>query len=253
MTKAIQIKTMTLGSGLPKICVPLTGTTRESLYEETKKIKEAGPDLVEWRADYYEDLTSLAELKETISGISGILEGIPLLFTIRTRAEGGLAGLSVEDYGKVNLAAAETGLVDLIDVEVFGEEEKKCELIRAVQSKGVRVIASSHDFQKTDPQDVLLERFDAMDKSGADILKMAVMPKSFADVAALLLVTAQMTEERTEKPVITMSMGSVGALSRVCGEMSGSALTFGTVGAASAPGQIPVDKLKALMRSLHEM
>jgi 3-dehydroquinate dehydratase-1 len=72
-------------------------------------------------------------------------------------------------------------------------------------------------------------------------------------VAALLLVTAQMTEERTEKPVITMSMGSVGALSRVCGEMSGSALTFGTVGAASAPGQIPVGKQKALMSSLHEM
>jgi 3-dehydroquinate dehydratase-1 len=138
-------------------------------------------------------------------------------------------------------------------VEVFGEEEKKCKLIRAIQKKGVRVIASSHDFQKTDPQEVLLARFDVMDKSGADVLKMAVMPKSFADVANLLSVTAQMTEERTEKPVITMSMGAVGALSRICGEMTGSALTFGTVGSASAPGQIPMDRLKSLMQALHKM
>ena len=48
MTKPIQIKNISLGEGLPKICVPLTGKTEEEIKEEGKKTVEAGAELVEW-------------------------------------------------------------------------------------------------------------------------------------------------------------------------------------------------------------
>ena len=44
MTKPIMIKTLCLGDGQPKICVPLTGGTAEELFQEAEKIKEAGAD-----------------------------------------------------------------------------------------------------------------------------------------------------------------------------------------------------------------
>ena len=59
MTKPIQIKNISLGEGLPKICVPLTGKTEEEIKEEGKKTVEAGAELVEWRADFFEALEDL--------------------------------------------------------------------------------------------------------------------------------------------------------------------------------------------------
>ena len=56
MTKPIQIKNLTLGSGIPKICVPLTGKTREAILEEAKNAVSAGAQMLEWRADFFEDL-----------------------------------------------------------------------------------------------------------------------------------------------------------------------------------------------------
>ena len=176
MTKPIQIKKLTIGSGMPKVCVPLTANSAENLYKEAENAVNAQADLVEWRADFYKNLSDKEKTAEVLEKISGILGEIPLLFTIRTKEEGGNVDLPVEEYSQYNLNAARTGKADLIDVEVFGNEEKKKELIKGIHSMNVKVIASSHDFEKTDNRDALLERFMAMDQTGADILKMAVMP-----------------------------------------------------------------------------
>lgn len=79
-----------------------------------------------------------------------------------------------------------------MDVEIFSQENP-LELIRAIQEKGAKVIASSHDFQKTDDREILLKRFQEMDRSGADVLKMAVMPEEFDDVAAIMQVTSEIS------------------------------------------------------------
>lgn len=250
MTKPIRIKGLEIGSGLPKVCVPLTKMSQEALFEEAKAAGAANPDLVEWRGDFYEELLVKEKLEETLKGISEILGNVPLLFTVRTAAEGGRADLLAEEYEQVNLNAAESGYADLVDVEVFSVGTAA--LIEKLQKTGVKVIASSHDFEKTDDRETLLKRFQEMDTTGADILKMAVMPKEFDDVAAIMQVTSEMVNQHTEKPVISMSMGSVGAISRIAGENFGSAVTFATVGAASAPGQFPIMELRAMMQTLHE-
>ena len=251
MTKTIQIKNLTIGSGMPKICVPMTCASCEELCREAKEAKNAGADLVEWRADFYEALSDTDRMLETLGKIREVLGEIPLLFTIRTQAEGGKGSLSTKEYAHANLAAAGSGNADLIDVEVFGEEEEKKALIASVQAKGAAVIGSSHDFEKTDDCAVLLKRFREIDASGADILKMAVMPEEFDDVAAIMQATNRMVTEFTEKPVISMAMGSIGSISRIAGENFGSSVTFATVGAASAPGQFPIRELRAMIEALH--
>lgn len=252
MTQPIQIKGLTIGKGLPKICVPLTAKTAYELCGEAEQAKAAGAELVEWRADFYEDLLQEEKTAETLKKLSDVLGEIPLLFTIRTKEEGGNGELSEEAYIRLNMAAAQSGYADLVDVEVFGDEEEKKALIAAVHHTHAKVIGSSHDFEKTDDKETLLARFKAMDESGADILKMAVMPDEFEDVAAIMQATNEMVQRYTDKPVIAMAMGQIGSISRIAGENFGSAVTFAAVGAASAPGQFPIGELRAMMEALHK-
>lgn len=251
MTTPIQIKNLLIGSGIPKVCVPLTSSSGEELCKEAMAAREAGADLVEWRADFYEHLLSIDQTMETLAKLSDILGQIPLLFTIRTKEEGGNCQISTKDYVNLNAAAARSKKADLIDVEVFGAEEEKRALIEELHLSGAVVIASSHDFEKTDDRETLLKRFRDMDATGADILKMAVMPEEFDDVAAIMQVTNQMSREYTVKPLISMAMGGLGSMSRIAGENFGSAVTFATVGAASAPGQFPIKELRMMMETLH--
>ena len=269
MTVPVRINELEIGSGLPKVCVPLTAKSETALCEETKNAKAAKPDLVEWRADFYEDLFEVSKTVEMAQKLKEILDDIPLLFTIRTKAEGGNVPISMMDYAELNFAAASEGKVNLVDVEVFSTDaemlgesvaeecklmiaEMKKNLIEKLHETDAKVIASSHDFDKTDSREILLKRFQAMEESNADILKMAVMPKCEDDVKAIMETTDKMRKEYTDKPLVSMSMGALGAISRIEGEGFGSSITFATVGAASAPGQIPINELREKMQEFHE-
>ncbi|MDO5136496.1 MAG: type I 3-dehydroquinate dehydratase [Eubacteriales bacterium] len=251
MTKPLKIRDILLGEGMPKICVPITAKKREALLAEARGAAGAGADLVEWRADFYEGLGDQGEMEKTLWSLSDVLGQVPLLFTIRTKKEGGSCQISTEDYIKLNLWAARSKKADLLDVEAFGEEKRKKELIQRIQEAGGKVIASAHDFEKTDGEDLLLRRFQAMEGSGADILKLAVMPGDFQDVVSLMSATCRVWG-MTSRPLISMSMGSIGAVSRIAGESFGSCLTFGTVGAPSAPGQLPIERLRIMLETLHQ-
>ncbi|NAD76975.1 type I 3-dehydroquinate dehydratase, partial [Enterococcus hirae] len=85
----VQVKGLNLGKGHPKICAPMIGDTREELLREAILAKEAGADLVEWRIDYYEDVFQYEKVTETLVLIHEMLDGLPVLFTFRTIAEGG--------------------------------------------------------------------------------------------------------------------------------------------------------------------
>ena len=77
------------------------------------------------------------------------------------------------------------------------------------------------------------------------------MPHSRKDVLTLLSATEEM-DRRTTHPLITMSMGPVGMISRLCGEVFGSAMTFGAVGKVSAPGQVNANDLAGVLKLIHE-
>ena len=109
------------------------------------------------------------------------------------------------------------------------------------------MIASNHDFAKTPPVEEMRRRLRRMEELGADAAKLAVMPVERQDVLNLLEVTLW-AEQALGIPVVTMSMGKMGLLSRICGGLTGSAMTFASAGTASAPGQIPVDSMTELLK-----
>jgi len=89
-------------------------------------------------------------------------------------------------------------------------------------------------------------------ESGADVVKLAVMPQNMWDVLHLLEETNRFHENHPDHPLITMSMGVKGGISRVAGEFFGSCVTFGAGGQASAPGQLPVKQLEEILHILHQ-
>ena len=78
------------------------------------------------------------------------------------------------------------------------------------------------------------------------------MPNEVTDVFRLLSVTHDFKEIHKELPVVTMSMGGYGVISRICGELYGSCITFGSHEKPSAPGQLQMDVLAQILDTLHE-
>lgn len=250
--KTIKIKNIEIGAGIPKICIPITGTCREEILKELEVIKSQMPDLAEWRVDCYEEGKDSEKTWEMLKTISDSLGQIPLLFTFRTAGEGGNMEIAFEDYVNLLKKAAKTGLTDIIDVEAFFCEKETKALTEALKQENVTVLASNHHFDRTPDAEEIKDRMKRMDACGADILKMAVMPKNKTDLYTLLKTTAQIHEE-TDKPVVTMSMGKTGVLSRICGEFTGSCITFAAGIQASAPGQIKAEKMRELLEKIHEI
>ena len=250
MTKPVYIKGIRLGEGIPRICVPVVGENRAEILEQAREAVRAGADLVEWRMDYWKEEDKKKYLEEILFALDSILSDKPLLFTIRTCREGGLFSESDEEYEILCMIAAASGKADLVDVEVFSSPKGRVELVQKLRSRGVRVAASSHDCQKTDSQEELISRLRKMDRTGADILKLAVMAQGFEDAARLMKAVSLMREE-TDKPLIAMAMGEHGMITRIAGEDYGSCVSFGTVGNPSAPGQLPAGELRSLMEALH--
>lgn len=60
-----------------------------------------------------------------------------------------------------------------------------------------------------------------------------------------------MYTDYADRPLLTMSMGGTGTVSRLAGEIFGSCATFGTIGESSAPGQIPADELAQVLDVIH--
>ena len=251
MNKAVTVRGVTIGEGIPKICVPIVGTTLEEITDSARKITEASPDVVEWRIDHFRDILDPEQMEEALRALRSILPDTPLLFTFRTKKEGGECEISMEDYTILNHRAVTSGLIDLIDVEIFSGDDVVQAIIQDAHAHQIPVIASNHHFHETPEEETLLNIFRKMNFLGADILKIAVMPSSRRDVLRLLSAT-ETASRFSEKPIITMSMSGTGLISRLCGEVFGSALTFGAVGKTSAPGQISASELKAVLNLIHE-
>ena len=148
------------------------------------------------------------------------------------------------------MVAADCRAVDLVDVE-FCEVENPKALIQEIHSYGNRVLTSQHDYMKTQKSNVMWELVNKMRQSGADVVKIAYTPDEAQDLLDLLSVTVRFHKEHPSIPIISMAMGNLGELTRISGEIFGSAVTFGKSGKSSAPGQIEYDRLKAVISDVH--
>ena len=252
MKRIVEVKSVKIGEGIPKVCVSMTGENLEELKKEARVLKTAPLDIVEWRADFFDEVQDTLKVKEVLGVIRKILYDIPIIFTFRSKKEGGAGNISVEYYKMLNRCVAEEKNVDLLDVEFFMGDDIAREIIENCHEHGVKVILSNHDFQNTPRKEEILLRLKRMQMLGADIAKIAVMPNDPSDVIELLSATNEMNQTFGEIPIITMSMSGIGSISRIAGEVFGSSVTFGALRKASAPGQIGVSDLNSTLKVLHE-
>ena len=247
--KTVKVKNVVFNEGAPKICVPLVGKTEKEILDEVAFLSDIDFDVIEFRVDHYENVEDFAKVTELLKKISEKSEK-PLLFTFRTKKEGGVHEMAEEKYFALNLAAIESGLIDLVDVELFSTPEEISRLIKAAKKKNVKIVMSNHDFDKTPSKDELVSRLVKMQDYGADITKVAVMPRTEEDVLTLLGATLEMKKAMGDRPCITMSMAKLGVISRLSGELFGSCMTFAAARQVSAPGQISVKDARNILNLL---
>lgn len=243
----VEIKGIVLGEGRAKVIVPITGRNAEELVAQASELARHTLDIVEWRVDFFSEMLNIEAVLEVGRAIVAALGGKPVLFTFRTAAEGGAQAIAPAHYAELNIALIDSGLVDAVDVEQFFDADAGDLVIAAAKRAGVAVVGSNHDFQATPPAAEIVRRLVAMQKRGCDIAKMAVMPHDPGDLLTMLSATWTMASQHAETPVITMSMGGVGVITRIGAQTFGSCATFAMVGQASAPGQVPVEDLQPIL------
>lgn len=234
------------------MCIPLIGKTESQLLRETRRARESGADLAEWRIDWYDRVSDLEALEQTGTALRRILGEMPLLMTFRTKEEGGAKAIETKRYQMLLLTLCEKHLADMIDVELLRGDELVKTIVEAAERTGVVVVGSNHDFDKTPEREEIIGRLCHMQALGVHMTKIAVMPREERDVLTLLDASLAMKEQYADRPFITMSMGKLGKISRMAGECFGSCLTFGTAGVSSAPGQMDTQKLNEILDLLHE-
>ena len=249
VTKAIAIRDLQLGSGTVKICIPLVATTEMALCKEVETVKADSPDLIEWRADLYSTEDPL-ELLRVLSDLRGKIGQIPLLFTYRSKREGGEGSLSESDYNDLITTVIQRKLVDLIDVEYSCAEERIRTLLQESASNGIVSVLSSHCLTGTPSQKKMEDILEHMLSFGADLPKLAVMAVEDTDVLRLLAATERIWKKHGMQPLITISMGDKGRLSRIAGGQFGSCVTFAAGEDPSAPGQIRIEQLRSALSIL---
>jgi len=231
---------------IPYICTPITGKTNEAIFEQLAQIIPKQPDMIEWRADFFENLHDVKQVLEVLVEMKKNTK-IPLLFTIRSIHEGG-EQISLTEEEKVALIedVCTHSPVDLVDYETSNDETFVKAIAEQAREQGKTLILSYHNFTSTPNEAALLARAEAADASGADIIKLAVMPETKEDVFRLLHVTRKL-DKSFKQPIITMSMGELGAVSRINGWLYGSCLTFAVGVDVSAPGQMAIEPLRAVI------
>ena len=170
----IKIKNVEIGKGIPKICIPLTGKNREEIIEEMEIVKKSNPDLIEWRVDFFEESDNPERVCEMLGTINDSFKQIPVLFTFRTKEEGGEKSIMSEDYVKLLKEVFERRLVDIVDVQVFWYGEKSEDFIKELKETGAVVLASSHHFEGTPSVREMSDALYTMENRGADIVKQLV-------------------------------------------------------------------------------
>ena len=247
----VNVRGCCTGEGRPKVILPIVERAEAAILEKAAQFSTLQADCVEWRVDYFESARAPGAVARCLAKLRVALKDKLLLVTIRTKAEGGELALRHTEYADLLHTILDTDCADLLDIEFFTAGADLPVLVEQAHTAGVPVVCSSHDFAKTPPRAELVRRMVAMQQAGADLPKVAVMPQSRIDVLELLAATAEMADQHPETPVITMSMGALGAVSRLAGETFGSAMTFANPGQASAPGQVSLDIVNEVLDALH--
>lgn len=253
MTQPIDIKGIKLGEGRPKTIISLMGAKADENIELIKKGIEAGVECFEWRGDFAADVHDPQAMAQHSIEIGKALSNNPYLFTFRSTSQGGQLTIPVEEYVALNRAIIEAEAVDLVDIETWIGDPAVLELVECAKQHNVKTVISYHNFKGTPSVEWMVNLLTHMTDLGADIPKIATMANSAQDALKLLAATEEMSRIHSDKPLLTMAMGREGSITRLAGELFGSAITFCSLEEASAPGQVQVMQAIRIMDELQKV
>jgi 3-dehydroquinate dehydratase/shikimate dehydrogenase len=201
-----------------RLCVTVAARTMSALRMLRDAADEA--DLVELRLDSVAD-------PDVAAALSGRRR--PVIITCRPRWEGGGFAGSEDERRRILAEAFRLG-ADYVDIEWRARFD---DLIHEREGRGV--VLSFHDFEGT-PAD-LADRYRAMRRTGAEVVKVATHARRLTDLLPLLSLSRMDPDGRG----VFIGMGAAGLPSRVLAARFGSAWTY--AGHGIAPGQISAARM----------
>lgn len=198
-------------------------------------------DIIEWRADYLPKEAIL----QVAPAIFEKFAGRELVFTLRTRDEGGEIDLSPEEYIHLIKEVAQLYQPDYIDFEYYSYKDVFEEMLDFPN-----LVLSYHNFQET-PEN-MMEILSELTSLNPKLVKVAVMAHTEQDVLDLMNYTRGFKTLNPEQEYVTISMGKVGKVSRITADVTGSSWSFASLDEASAPGQISLANMKKIREILDE-
>lgn len=213
-----------------------------SSFDEAQAIdtsKYDGADLIEWRADFLP--------KEEIMNVAPVIfekfSGRELIFSLRTQSEGGQIELNQQEYVDVIKEIHAIYNPDYIDFEYFSHKDVFNQMLEFPN-----LILSYHNFSET-PEN-LMESFSEMTKLAPRVVKIAVMPNSQQDVLDLMNYTRGFKTLNPEQTYATISMGKLGRISRLAGDVVGSSWTYVSMDTESSTGQVSLKDMQKVITIL---
>ena len=198
-------------------------------------------DIIEWRADFLPK----DEILQVAPAIFEKFAGRELLFTLRTRAEGGEIDLSAQEYVQVIKDVTQLYQPEYVDFEYFGNKDVFDQMLDFPN-----LVLSYHNFQET-PEN-MMEILSELTSLNPKVVKVSVMAHTEQDVLDLMNFTRGFKILNPEQEYVTISMGKVGKVSRITSDVTGSSWSFASLDVASAPGQISLSNMKKIREILNE-
>ncbi len=240
-----------IGGKIPLICLPIVAGDKAGLLSQAEVLRNLSPDLLEWRLDAFHHPDDVAQCIQALADLRSTIGSIPLILTCRIESEGGVQKVSPENRLNLFRSCMQTGMVDLVDIELRNDSSFIRDAFKKADQHDTKIILSFHDFEKTPEEEIIINRLVRAQEMGGHIAKAAVMPKSHNDTLVLLNATLKARTENMQIPMITMSMGELGIMTRIVGGLFGSDITFAKGVDASSPGQIPIERLRRAIPALY--
>lgn len=217
------------------ICVSVAEPTVDDVVRVANK---AVCDVVEVRLDYLDSVEDLRRIREINK---------PVIATCMPVWEGGR--FSGDEDKRISTLFSILPFCDYITIELKTKKKHRNKIIHEAKKRKIKVILSYHNFKKTETKKRILNTIRKQKKCGADIAKIAYKANNYKD--ALTVINA-LTENKTKIPVIAISMGEHGKITRILAPLLGAYLTFAAPekGKETAPGQLTADEIKKIYETL---
>lgn len=223
-----------------KLVVSIMPRTLEEA-QQLDRSRYDGADVIEWRADFLDK----NEILTVAPAVFEKFAGREILFTLRTRGEGGQIDLTSEEYLAIIQDIQSIYHPDYIDFEFYSHREVFEQMLEFSN-----LVLSYHNFQET-PEN-MMEILSELTSLSPKLVKVSVMAHNEQEVLDLMNYTRGFKTLNPEQDYVTISMGKIGKISRLTADLTGSSWSYASVGEESAPGQIPLENMRRIRELLNE-